>query len=133
MKNGSIKLGPLALLLAVISICLTALAILTVSTARADLRLAEKYAQTVTLRCALEVRGQELISELGSDPEAALADWERDAEGRCWKTLEQDGARLTIGLEQRSDGSYEVVAWAQDKAWVRDTHIDNLWKGNLGG
>ncbi len=133
MKNGNIKLGPLALLLAVISICLTALAILTVSTARADLRLAEKYAQTVTLRCALEAEGQELLSELGSDPEAALADWERDAEGRCWKTLERDGARLTIGLARRADGSYEVIAWAQDKLWVQDTHIANLWNGNEGG
>ena len=40
MKQVPIKLGPLALLLAVISICLTTLAILTFTTARADLRLA---------------------------------------------------------------------------------------------
>ena len=40
-----IKLGPLALLLTVITICLTTLAILTLTTARADLRLAEKYAE----------------------------------------------------------------------------------------
>ena len=42
MKHVPIKLGPLALLLAVISICLTTLALLNVSTAKADERLAEK-------------------------------------------------------------------------------------------
>ena len=44
MKQVPIKLGPLALLLTVISICLTTLAILTFATARADWRLAEKHA-----------------------------------------------------------------------------------------
>ncbi len=54
MKQVPIKLGPLALLLAVISICLTTLAILTFTTARADLRLAQKYAETVSTRYELE-------------------------------------------------------------------------------
>ena len=39
MKQIPIKLGPLTLLLTVISICLTVLAILSFTTARADLRL----------------------------------------------------------------------------------------------
>ena len=49
-----VKLGPLALLLTVISICLTTMAILTFATARADRRLAEKYAATVRLRYELD-------------------------------------------------------------------------------
>ena len=56
-----IKLGPLALLLTVITICLTTLAILTLTTARADLRLAEKYADTVAARYELERMGQAII------------------------------------------------------------------------
>ena len=47
MNKAPIRLGPMALLLTVISICLTILAILTFTTARADLRLAQKYAETV--------------------------------------------------------------------------------------
>ena len=66
MKQVPIKLGPLALLLTVISICLTVLAILSFTTARADLRLAEKYAQTVSERYQLEISGQELLAELGA-------------------------------------------------------------------
>ena len=69
MKQVPIKLGPLALLLAVISICLTTLGILTFTTARADLRLAEKYASTVRTRYELERRGQEFLQELSeTDP-----------------------------------------------------------------
>ena len=69
MNRAPIKLGPLALLLTVISICLTTLAILTFTTARADLSLAEKYAQTVETRYALERQGQEFLREVSeTDP-----------------------------------------------------------------
>ena len=56
MNKAPIRLGPMALLLTVISICLTILAILTFTTARADLRLAQKYAETVQARYAAERR-----------------------------------------------------------------------------
>ena len=63
MKQVPIKLGPLALLLTVISICLTVLAILTFTTARADMALAEKYADTIRLRYELEAEGQSFLAE----------------------------------------------------------------------
>lgn len=126
MRNAPIKLGPLALLLAVVSICLTTLSILSFSTARADRRLAERYAQTVTARYALEARGQEALAAL---PESA-GDWETDEEGRLWQSLEQDGTRLRIGLEPDAGGGYRVVAWVLEREWTQDTHIDNLWNGN---
>ena len=46
MKDLPIRLGPLALLLTVISICMTVFGILTYATARADMNLAETYAET---------------------------------------------------------------------------------------
>lgn len=130
MKQAPVKLGPLALLLAVISICLAILAILTFSTARADLRLAEKYAQTASLRCSLEAKAQELLSDYGANgPSGAPAEWERDPEGVYWRTLEQDGFRLRIGL--RDLGSdYEIVAWMQEREWTQNEHIENLWTGS---
>ena len=64
MNQVPVKLGPLALLLTVISICLTTLAILTFSTARADWRLADRYAQTVTARYDLMNEGQAANLEL---------------------------------------------------------------------
>lgn len=130
MKQVPIKLGPLALLLTVISICLTVLAVLNFTTARADLRLAEKYAETVQTRYALEVRGQAFLQEIGGmDPaDLSLLDLERDADGVLWTTLEQDGARLRIGFRPTAEGP-EVLAWRQEKEWAQDDRIENLWTG----
>lgn len=63
MKHIPIKLGPLALLLTVISICMTVLGLLTFTTARGDLSLAEKYGDTVRLRYELEAEGQAFLGE----------------------------------------------------------------------
>ena len=132
MKSTPVKLGPLSLLLTVISICLTVLAILTYTTAGADMRLAEKYAQTVSTRAELERRGQEFLSEAdeaaGEGSLSLIDGLERDAEGVLWYTLEKDGSRLRIGLRQEGDG-VAVDTWKQDREWTEDLSLGNLWPG----
>ncbi len=108
MNRAPVKLGPLALLLTVISICLTTLAILTFATARADKRLAEKYAATVLLRYELDAQGQAWLREAADDDETVL---------------EKDGSTLTIQVEQG-----EITAWRHERAWEEDTDL-NLWPG----
>lgn len=133
MKQTPIKLGPLALLLTVISIYLTTLAILTFTTARADLRLAEKYAQTVETRYALERQGQEFLRELSeTDPaDYGLMDWQRDAAGIYRIAFEQDGATLKIGFRPDREGGYSVVSWRQEKGWEEDDSLGTLWDGGF--
>ena len=130
MKQVPIKLGPLTLLLTLISICLTTLAILNFTTSRADLRLAEKYAETVTTRYALEREGQEFLREIAGldENDLDLYDFERDGDGTLWHIIERDGAKLHIGLRPDADG-VEVVAWRQEKEWAQDETIGNLWMG----
>ena len=122
MKQVPIKLGPLALLLAVISICLTTLSILTFTTARADRRLAEKYAETVTTRYELEIQGQQFRQEAARVGAPA---GEPDADGIVWATFAKDGASLHVGMT--ADG--EIVSWRHEKEWEEDTDIGNLWAG----
>ena len=133
MKQVPIKLGPLALLLAVISICLTTLGILTFTTARADLRLAEKYASTVRTRYELERRGQEFLKELSeTDPaDYSLMDWERDFSGVYWTELEQDGSTLSVGFRPGGEKGYTVVSWRLQKSWTEDDSIGTLWDGGF--
>ncbi len=50
----------------------TVLAILTLVTAVADLRLAEKYSDTVTRRYALETAGQEFFASLSGESGGAV-------------------------------------------------------------
>lgn len=131
MKQIPIKLGPLALLLAVISICLTTLAILTLTTARADRTLAEKYAATVSSRYELEVRGQEFLRDLDeavrdNDP-GFFEDLER-ARNTWWESIEGEDARLRIGVSVHG-GDWSVVDWRIEKDWEEDDSIGNLWQG----
>ena len=127
MKQIPVKLGPLALLLTVISICLTTLSILSFTTARADMSLAEKYAETVRIRYELEAQGQSCLADA---QEGILPpDAETDADGVVWMTLKQDGSILRIGLVSEA-GGYRVVSWRHEREWTQDTSIGNLWNGN---
>ena len=129
MRHIPIRLGPLALLLTVISICLTTLAILVFTTARADHRLAEKYAETVYTRYALEAEGQDYLSRMDAHPLLLPG---VDGEGVSWHTLERDGMRLRIGLEPAEDG-YRIISWRIEREWTEDTDIGRLWSGNQEG
>lgn len=110
MNHVPVRLGPLALLFTVISICLSVLAILTFSTARADLTLAERYAGTVRTRYELEVQGQEFL--------------ETARPGET-KVFEADGMTLTVALDE----SGNVSQWTMEKSWTQNETIEDLWQG----
>ncbi|MBO4330989.1 MAG: hypothetical protein J5827_02825 [Oscillospiraceae bacterium] len=129
MKQTPIRLGPLALLLTIISICLTILAILTFTTARADLRLAEKFADTVQARYELERAGQEYLARLDAGQETPP---EPDETGVRRVDLEHGGYKLHIGLREDGQGGWELVTWLQEKTWEQDDTLDNLWSGSFG-
>ena len=111
MNHVPIKLGPLALLLTVVCICLAVLAILAFTTARADLALAEQYAQTVQTRYELEQQGQRFLTQ---------------AEPGAEQTFTQDGMRLTVATGE--DGA--VSRWTFEKEWSPEQVIGGLWSGN---
>ena len=127
-----IKLGPLTLLLAVISICLTTLAILTFTTARADLALADKYAETVRNRYELEQQGQAFLQTVSeTDPaDYGLDDWRRDKDGVYHTELTLGDARLSIGFRPGGNGT-EIVQWQHAKVWTEDDSIGELWDGGF--
>ena len=133
MKQIPIKLGPLTLLLTVISICLTTLAILSFTTARADLRLAEKYAETVSGRYALEKEGQAFLQELSeTDPaDYGLTDWERDSSGVWHTVLTQGDRNLSIGFRPNGSKGTDIVEWQHTKSWTEDVSMGQLWDGGF--
>ncbi len=136
MKHIPIRLGPLALLLAVISICMTTLGILTFTTARADLSMAEKYAATVQTRYGLEEEGQKFLLEAGKALEEgmdlqSLPDTTTDTEGVTWKRITDGDYSLMVGLRLKEDQGegLGIVSWKITKAWEEDTSMGNLWNG----
>lgn len=133
MRHIPIKLGPLALLLAVISICMTTLGILAFATARADWSLAEAYADTVRIRYGLEAQGQQFLCTaqemvLSGTGLEGLPDTETDEAGVVWKVLTEGEYGLRIGIAADGDTGIRVVAWRMEKEWELDEDM-NLWDG----
>ena len=131
MHQIPIKLGPLALLLTVISICLTTLSILTFTTASADMRLAQRYAQTVQERYALEIKGQEYINEaeksLAEGDNIWLTELRRRADGSYEQVLEEGDTKLTIRFYVVGS-EIQVNAWQMIKGWQEAASL-NVWQG----
>ncbi len=131
MKEVPIKLGPLALLLTVISICLTTLAILTFTTAEADRRLADRYGQTVETRYRLERQGQEFLRDLDaaikSGNTSALAPFGTQEYNVYEKTIEDGDASLTVRVKNEG-GGMKILSWKMVHSWEEDKDV-NIWDG----
>ena len=132
MKQIPIRLGPVALVLTVISICLTVMAILTFSTAGADANMADAFADSVQNRYALESEGQAFLQDademLASGGELTDLPDVTAEKGSVEKILEQEGYQLKIRLCEAGD-SYTVDEWALSKKWEQKETINNLWQG----
>ena len=132
MKQIPIRLGPVALVLTVISICLTVMAILTFSTAGADANMADAFADSVQTRYALESEGQAFLRDadevLASGGTLTDLPDVTEAKGGVEKTFEQEGYRLKIRLREAGD-SYAIRKWTLTKKWEQKETIDNLWQG----
>ena len=132
MNNAPIRLGPLALLMTVISICLTILSILTLTTAGADLRLAEKYADASEIRFELEEQGQELLAEvdgvLANGGNAASVSGVKEENGTYTAELDKDGYILNISFTE-DNNTYNLTGWKITREWNEDNNI-NIWDGN---
>ena len=111
MNHVPIKLGPLALLLSVVSVCLTVLAILSFATARADMKLAERYAHTIQTRYALEEQGQVYLET---------------AEPGSKRVFEQDNMSLTVVISENGT----ITDWRIEKQWAQEELIGGLWLGD---
>ena len=130
MRHIPIKLGPLALLLTVISVCMTTLGILAFATARADWNMAQKYADTIQTRYALEAEGQRFLQTAaralreGNAPEE-LESAERDDAGTVWRTFQEGEFMLKVGIVSEG-GQLRVLSWRMQKEWEPEGDL-TLW------
>lgn len=138
MKHIPVKLGPLALLLTVISICMTVLGILAFTTARADLSLARRHGDTVRTRYELEAEGQAFLGEAHRALESAGGDragllglegTEAGEDGVIRKSISRDSFTLTVGIVLDTEGGIRIVDWSIQKEWEPKEEMGNLWSG----
>lgn len=100
--HGSVRIGPISLFTLIIILCLAVLAVLSLTTARAELSITERQAQTTTETYVLETAGQEFVAAV----DAALA------EGR---SSALDEVLSTYGVTEAAADA-EAVAGASEAA-----------------
>ncbi len=135
MRHIPIRLGPLAILLTVISICMTTLGILNFTTARADLSLAQQYADTVRTRYELEVYGQTFLRQVKEFLEEGgdltrMEETETDDMGVTRRTFSENQYTLTVEIMPDEVAGFRVCGWRIRKAWEPETDMGNLWLGD---
>lgn len=134
MGHIPVRVGPLALLLTVISICMTTLGVLAFTTARADLRLAEQYADTVHIRYELEELGQSFLRDAGEALEGGaeggiIPGTVQGEDGVLTWTAEREGYRLLVGIVPKEDKGFKVTRWTVQKDWEPEDGMGDIWLG----
>lgn len=102
--HGSVRIGPISLFTLIIILCLSVLAVLSLTTARAELSITERQAATTTETYQLEQAGQRFLSEVDGalkqgNLASVLAEWgieasspEADPGESAGETIADDGA-----------------------------------------
>lgn len=146
--NHRVRLGPVAVFLAVIAVVLTSLAILTFATSRADLTMAQRFAEVTRIRYELETDGNQFLQEADTllrDRNAAetagrgesgisgteLPDGASVGEdGTLVYQREQSGYTLTVHVAQDPEtGGAKVTGWKITRDWNAEDPLENIWQG----
>lgn len=130
-QHRPVRAGALTLLITTVLLCMAVLAVLSLSTARADEALADKNLQTLQLNAEAERVGQEWLAQLDAAcrtsadlPEQAV----RQEDGTVTAQLALSGTntlRLVLRVE---DGSYTILRWQVLSEWD-PTQTLTVWDG----
>jgi beta-lactam-binding protein with PASTA domain len=125
--SRKIRLGPIAVFLAVVAVVLSTLAVLTVATTNADKVLADRFAGATQTRYALEAEGERFLQQYDEKVAGGSAVSAADRT----KEIEKDGYTLKITVtEPDASGSWDVIEWKVIKDWNADDPYQNIWQGN---
>ena len=129
-----IRLGSVTLLFSVIIICVSVLAVLSISTAVADSAMAERFAQETETTYSLENDAQARISEIADVfaqyhgeavdflPEyAEVAD-----ENTVLFSVQNEKKIISVMLSIGDDYSLSVSSWKETPLWTEDNEINVL-------
>ena len=125
--SRKIRLGPIAVFLAVVAVVLSTLTVLTVATTNADKVLADRFAGATQTRYALEAEGERFLQQYDEKVAGGSAVSAADRT----KEIEKDGYTLKITVtEPDASGSWDVTEWKVIKDWNADDPYQNIWQGN---
>ena len=132
--GNKLRLGPVAVFLTIIAVILTTLATLTIATSRADVVLAERFAEMTRIRYSLEAQGSEFLSGLAEELNAgaslsSISELNRRADGIFEYKAERDGYELVIRLTESDEDLYDIKEWKITKVWEEEDLNQGIWAG----
>lgn len=133
--DHKIRLGPVAVFLAVVAIVLSTLAVLTAATSNADRVMAERFAKVTQIKYELESEGEQFLQSVDEQAEKGRVDAEavgaeKTLAGSLKRTFSKDGYELTVVISEPDDsGEYEIVEWKIIKEWNAEDPFRNVWQG----
>lgn len=146
-ETGSVRMGPLSLVVLVVMICMAVLAVLSFATARASAGASGNQAEHTAGMYANEVAAQELVAQVDAQlAQVSRTGGTRDAAMQAVRDVVPGVARvedyqvsvafscdhirkLTVTLQVNPDLTYTVTKWKTSVDWPQDQGGQNYWTG----
>jgi ligand-binding sensor domain-containing protein len=117
--NKLVRTSTTLIVLLVTLLCVIVLLVLNLSVATANMRMSDRYAETVVYQYELETEGQMWLSEVDGK-----------VEGDLQKMIGDENKRhLLITIEKNENSKYNITEWKMESPKIKEEILDNLWKG----
>lgn len=125
MSRNRFRIGSIAVLFAVVVLCVAIFGVLTVSSAVSDRRAAERYGDHVEVLYACENAGQDWLSEADAYLKGAgdLPENTEETETTLKTEITRGNMQLEICLN-KINGSYEIAKWCCTARWQPDDSLN---------
>lgn len=125
MNRNRFRIGSIAVLFAVVVLCVAIFGVLTVSSAVSDRRAAERYGEHVEVLYACENAGQDWLSEADAYLKGAgdLPENTEETETTLKTEITRGNMQLEICLN-KINGSYEIAKWRCTARWQPDDSLN---------
>ena len=142
-RQGSVRIGPVSILVLIIILCLAVMAVLTLVTAEAEEAITVRQEESTMAFYANEAEAQEYLARLdgllarahGAQANVLSAIEVSDApDGYTYEngilsiSFEQEnGRRLDIELSIPTTAGYEIIAWRASTEWSEEDPDKVFW------
>lgn len=145
-RQGSVRIGPVSILVLIIVLCLAVMAVLAFTTSEAEKSITNRQVESTTELYVNEKEAQTFLADLdealasararNAGVQAALdmvkkpADWSYE-NGVFKATFEQDGGRLLyVELSMPTTATYEIMAWRATTKWDENDPDVVFWSSD---
>lgn len=142
-RQGTVRIGPVSILVVIIILCLAVMAVLALVTAEAEESITTRQEESTTAMYANEVQAQEFLARLdealaqarGSNGSvASVLDHLNLPEGAVYEDgvlhlefVQENGRRLDVELALPNTDAYEILAWRATTEWNEEDPDKIFW------